>query len=263
MAVRIDIQAFRDSVPTEVAGAADRLMSDGAVGDLESSGGGVLAEVGDVQTWVGIVDGAFSGDCDCAAGQRLCAHAVALALTAIDAHFPLLASATPPGPDPADPEQARYLQALRRLTGRQVAALVVETAVRDRLFAVRLLGEAGLLDVDAAAHGLEDFRTAIDAASGDDAWEAGLRLVDEAEILLQYPATTAALELVEEALQVWDELSVELEGTDYEAREVTGPLVDGHRELCERLGLDEAEGAARLDRVAASCRYGTIVPSGR
>ncbi|MDP9792794.1 hypothetical protein J2S43_001306 [Catenuloplanes nepalensis] len=261
MAVRIDIEAFRQSVPALIADAADRLVEDGAVGDLESSGGGVQAEVAEVQTWVGIVDGEIAGDCDCGSGERLCAHAVALALTAVRAGFPLLASATPPGPDTADPEQARYLTALRRLTGRQVAALVVDTAVRDRLFAARLLGEAGLLDADAAAAGLEDFRAAIDAASeDDDAWEGGARLAEEAEILLQYPATTAALELMEDALQVWDELSVEIADDPVE---ITEALVEGHRELCDRLGLDESEGIARLDRVAASVRNGTIVPSGR
>ncbi|MFI2276481.1 hypothetical protein ACH45F_29395 [Catenuloplanes sp. NPDC020197] len=244
-----------------VLDAADRLVADGAVGELESSGGGVLADVADVQAWAGIVDGELGGDCDCGSGERLCAHVVALALTAVGTGFPLLASATPPGPDTTDPEQARYLAALRGLTGRQVAALVVDTALRDRLFAVRLLGEAGLLDADAAANGLEDFRAAIDVAAEDeDAWAAGTRLAEEAEILLQYPATTAALELVEDALQVWDELAAEIAD---DPGEITEVLVEGHRELCERLGLDEAEGAARLDRVAASVRYGTIVPSGR
>ncbi|GAB7046827.1 hypothetical protein [Catenuloplanes indicus] len=235
MAVRIDIEAFRESVPAPVLAAADRLVADGAVGELESSGGGVLAEVADVQAWTGIVGGELGGDCDCGSGEPLCAHAVALALSAVGAGFPLLASATPPGPDVTDPEQARYLAALRGLTGRQVAALVVDTAMRDRLFAVRLLGEAGLLDAEAAADGLADFRAAVDAAAEDeDAWEAGTRLAAELEILLQFPASTAALELVEDALEVWDELVVEIAD---DPREITDALVEGHRELRERLGL--------------------------
>ncbi|WP_051798835.1 hypothetical protein [Catenuloplanes japonicus] len=269
MAVRIDGEAFRESVPADVAAEADRLA--GEVGELESLGGGVQAEVAGVRAWVGIVGGAITGVCDCAAEGPWCAHAVALALTAIEARFPLLASAVPPGPDPADPEQARFLQALRRLTPRQLSTLVVEEALRDRLFAVRLLGEAGLLDAAAAASGAEDFRAAVrdasdladaDAWNLDDIEDAGERLVEEAEILLAYPASAAALAVVGEAIVVWDELAGALiDNSDQartEPREVGDPLVAAHRELCERLGLDEDEIAARVEVLAGECGYGTI-----
>lgn len=268
MAVRIDGEAFRESVPADVAGEADRLTTE--VGELESLGGGVQAEVAGVQAWVGIVDGAVTGVCDCASDQQLCAHAVALALTAIDAGFPLLAAATPPGPDAADPEQGRYLEALRRLTPRKLAALVVEEAVRDRLFAARLLGEAGLLDPAAAAEGLKDFRAAVTDASNSTTGEwgladivaAGVRLAEEVEILLAFPASTAALDLVEEAILVWDELSGHLiDGyahVDMTPDEVAEPLVAAHRELCERLGLDEEEIAARVGELADECEYDTM-----
>jgi hypothetical protein len=269
VAVRIDGEAFRESVPADVAAEADRLTD--RVGELESLGGGVQAEVAGVQVWVGIVGGAVTGVCDCASDQPLCAHAVALALTAIDAGFPLLAAATPPGPDAADPEQGRYLEALRRLTPRKLAALVVEEAVRDRLFAARLLGEAGLLDPAAAAAGLEDFRAAVsdasDSTTGDrwglsDVAAAGVRLTAEVEILLAYPASTAALDLVEEAILVWDELSGHLiDGhahVDMGPEEVSEPLVAAHRELCERLGLDEDEIAARVEDLADECAYDTM-----
>lgn len=269
MAVRIDGEAFRESVPADVAGEADRLA--GAVGELESLGGGVQAEVAGVQAWVGIVGGAVTGVCDCASDQPVCAHATALALTAIDAGFPLLASATPPGPDPTDPEQARFLQALRRLTPRRLGTLVVEEALRDRLFAVRLLGEAGLLDAAAAESGLDDFRSAVREASDiadAEAWNladietAGSRLTEEAEILLAYPASAAARDLVEDALLVWDELAGALADHADHVRtapaDVAEPLLAAHRELCERLGMDEDEIAARVEALAAECEYDTI-----
>ncbi|MFI5843988.1 hypothetical protein ACIA8K_30260 [Catenuloplanes sp. NPDC051500] len=269
MAVRIDGEAFRESVPADVAAEADRLT--GRVGELESLGGGVQAEVAGGRAWVGIVGGAVTGVCDCGSDLRLCAHAVALALTAVDADFPLLASATPPGPDPADPEQARFLQALRRLTPRQVSALVVEGALRDRLFAVRLLGEAGLLDAAAVESGLDDFQAVVREASDiadAEAWNladieaTGTRLIDEAEILLAYPASAAARDLVEDAILIWDELSGALADNAArvrtDPREVSEPLVAAHRELCERLGMDEPEIAARVDALADECEYDTI-----
>lgn len=151
MAVRIDVQAFRDSIPTAVSEAAARLSDDGSVGELESVGGGVQAVVRDsdaaFQPWVGIVERTFSGDCDCgSAGDDLCAHAVAVALTAFDADVVFSAAGTPPGAAPAEPDYADYLLAVQRLAPRQLTDLVVEHAARDRLFATLLLGQAGMLD---------------------------------------------------------------------------------------------------------------------
>jgi hypothetical protein len=90
VAVRIDVEAFRDSIPTAVSEAAARLLNDGSLGELEPAGGGVQAVVRDrgaaFQPWVGIVDGVSTGDCDCGTvGDELCAHAVATALTAFTA----------------------------------------------------------------------------------------------------------------------------------------------------------------------------------
>jgi len=150
VAVRIDVEAFRDSIPVAVDEAAVRLQDDGGVGELEPVGGGVQAVVRDeggaYQPWVGIVDRAFTGVCDCPhAGDDLCAHAVAVALTAFEQDLAFSGAATPPGAAPDDPEQASYLRAVGRLAPRQLAELVVEQALRDQLFATRLLGEAGML----------------------------------------------------------------------------------------------------------------------
>lgn len=268
MAVRIDVQAFRDSVPPAVGGAAARLS--GGVGELESVGGGVQAVVRDrdaaFQPWVGVVDGAFTGDCDCSpAGGDLCPHAVAVALTAFDAGATFAGAATPPGAGPFGPDRTEFERAVRRLAPRQLTDLVVEYAVSDRLFATRLLGVAGLLD-PADESGLADLRAVIRDASNattGDRWEisdleiAGHRLAAEVEILCVRPATPAMLDLVEDAIGVWNGLSGHLidahdvRRTDPE--EISEPLVAAHRDLCERLELDPVEVADRLAGLVERC----------
>jgi hypothetical protein len=274
VAVRIDVQAFRDSIPAAVGEAAARLRGDGGVGELESVGGGAQAVVSDrdntFQPWVGIVERAFTGDCDCASpGDDLCAHAVAVALTAFEADVVFSAAGTPPGADTAELERAEFLRAVQRLAPRQLSDLVVEHAVRDRLFATLLLGEAGMLD-PADQSSLTDFRAVITDASNATAgrWEisdvenAGHRLAAEAEILCVRPATPAMLDLIEEAILVWDELSGYLVDAYYarrtEPEEISEPLVDAHRDLCERLKLDPDEIADRLNRLIERCDSDTI-----
>jgi Uncharacterized conserved protein len=274
MAVHIDVEAFRDAIPAPVAEAAARLRSGDGVGELEPVGGGVQAVVRDgtanFQPWVGIVDGVFTGDCDCAAAEDdLCAHAVAVALTAFDADVTFSGAATPPGAASDDPERTEYLRAVRRLAPRQLANLVVEQALQDRLFATLLLGEAGMLDATDQS-GLADFRAAIQDASNATTgrWEihdvetAGQRLAAEVEILCARPATVPMLDLVEEAILVWDDLSGHLHDAYHVRRidpeEVSEPLVDAHRDLCERLNLDPDEIAERLTRLVDQCHYDTV-----
>ena len=275
MAVRIDIDAFRESVPTPVAEAAARLLSNGSVGELEPAGGGVQAVVhshdGVFQPWIGIVDGLFTTDCDCGTvGDDFCAHAVATALTAFHAGTAFSGAATPPGATLGEPEHAHYLEAVRRLSPRQLANLVVEHALRDRLFATQLLGEAGLLD--STDHtGLHEARAAIRDASNattgsrwqiSDVEAAGHQLAAEIEILCARPATTAMLDLVEEAILVWDDLSGHLRDayhiTRTEPEEISEPLVDAHHDLCERLDLDADEIGHRLTRLIERCHHDTI-----
>jgi hypothetical protein len=274
VAVRIDVEAFRDAIPAPVAGAAARLLSDDSVGELESVGGGVQAVVRDGAAnflpWVGIVDGNFTGDCDCGAAEDdLCAHAVAIALTAFDAGVAFSRAATPPGATPDEPERDEYLRAVLRLAPQQLASLVVEQALKDRLFATLLLGEAGMLDASDQS-GLADFRAVIHDASNATTgrWEihdvesAGLLLATEVEILCARPATVPMLNLVEEAILVWDDLSGHLHDAYHVRRidpeHISEPLVDAHRDLCERLNLDPDEIAERLTRLADRCLYDTV-----
>ncbi|WP_233605791.1 hypothetical protein [Micromonospora sp. Llam0] len=255
--------------------AAARLLTDDGVGELELAGGGVQAVVRDggavFQPWVGIVDGVFTGDCGCGViGDDLCGHAVATALTAFDAGVAFSGAATPPGAVPAEPERAEFLDAVRRLAPGRLAELVVGFAVRDRLFATLLLGEAGMLDT-AAESGLADFRAAVRDASKattgsrwqvPDVEAAGHRLAAEVEILCAHPATPTALDLVEEAILVWDELSGHLRDAYHITRtapeEISEPLVGAHRDLCERLGLGSDEIAQRVNRLVERCNYDTM-----
>jgi uncharacterized Zn finger protein len=149
VAVRINVEAFHDSIPATVQEAAARLRHDDGVGELEPVGGGVRAFVHDRQAvhqaWIGIVDQVFTGECDCPAqGEDLCAHAIAVALTAFAEDVALSGAATPPSVDPA---QATYEQAVHRLSREQLTDLVVAQALRDQLFAARLLEEADIPDL--------------------------------------------------------------------------------------------------------------------
>lgn len=275
MAVRIDVEAFHESIPPAVGEAAARLRAGDGVGELEPAGGGVQTVVRDrgaaFQPWVGIVGGVFTGDCDCGAdGGELCAHAVAAALTAFDEDFGFSGAATPPGAAPVESDHARYLAAVARLSPRQLTNLVAEYALRDRLFATSLLSAADLLHPEDES-GIEEFRAVVAEASNvttGTRWEishleaAGHRLVAEVEILCLRPATEAALDLVEEAILVWDELSGHLRDAYRIARtepeEISEPLVEAHRDLCERLDLDPEGVAERVDRLVERCQWDTV-----
>lgn len=258
MAVRIDVSAFRESLPVEVTAAAESLRQAGHVGELEAVGGGARAVVRDgddvFEPWVGVVERAFTSDCDC--GADLCAHAAAVALDAFDARVRFSGAGLPHGVEPG------YRLAVRRLEPQQLADLVVEHAGRDRHFAALLLGRAGLLDAGAGP-ALDDFRDAVGEASrattGEwgqaDVDRAGRFLADEVEILLAWPATAEALDLVEEAIEVWDEMAGLLRDDPEEVGDV---LVGAHRDLRARLGLDPAEIEERLTRLSETCDYTTI-----
>ena len=274
MAVRIDAQAFRDSISEAVSEDALRLRSDGSVGEVESAGGGAQAVVRDQDSafrpWVGIVDRDFVADCDCGrVGEDMCPHGVAVALAALEAGITFSAEGIPPGTVLGEPERADYFRAVQQLAPRQLTDLIVEHAVRDRLFATKLLGEAGMLD-PADQAGLAEFRAVIREASKatDGRWQisdvedAGHRLAAEVDVLCARPATPAMLDLVEEAIEVWDELSGYLidayDDSRTEPEEISEPLVNAHRDLCDRLRLEPGEIAGRLTRLTDRCDHDTI-----
>ena len=279
MAALIDVQAFRSSIPAAVAAVAERLLRDDVVGDLESVGGGARAVVSDggirFQPWVGVIDRTFTGDCDCGTqpADEFCPHAVAVALTAFDAGVRFSAAGHAHGAGPVEPERADYLRAVQRLSPRQLTDLLVEQAVRDRLFATVLLGKAGMLD-PADESALAGFQAAVRDASNAttgsrwqlaDVEDAGHRLVAEVEILRARPAVPGMLDLVEQAIEVWDELAGHLIDAYYDRRtdpeEISEPLVDTHRDLCVRLNLDPGEIADRLTRLLDRCPNGSVDPA--
>ncbi len=260
--------------------AAERLLRDGGVGDLEAVGGGARAVVCDggvrFQPWVGVVDQALIGDCDCEVGSvedGFCAHAVAVALSAFEVGVRFSAAGRPHGAGPVEPERVDYLRAVQSLGPRQLTDLVVEQAVRDRLFATLLLGKAGMLaPVDESA--LAGFQAVIREASNvttgtrwelADVEDAGRRLAAEVEILCARPVMPGLLDLIEQAIVVWDELAGHLIDSYYARRidpeEISEPLVDAHRDLCERLELDSEEIAGHLERLLDRCHHDTVDPA--
>jgi uncharacterized Zn finger protein len=146
VAVLIDVAAFRGSVPAEITEAAERLLDLGDVADPEPVGGGARAVVTDgasrFEPWVGVVDRAFTGDCDCPADpgdDGLCVHAVAVALAAFEDGIRFAAAGIPHGEDSTEPGRADLRRAAEALDPRELTGLVVEQALRDPLFAARLL----------------------------------------------------------------------------------------------------------------------------
>lgn len=231
MAVRIDTEAFLDSAPPASLEHGRKLLADDRVDRLEQVGGGVQAVVRDgdhpFQPWVGIVDGAFTSECDCPDGHDdLCRHAVAVALLAFDEKVRWPGSATPPSV--ARPRDARFVEAARRLARRQLVTLVVEQAGKDRLFATTLLDRAGLLDsLDDAT--VTAFRAGVRQAMNvvnSDRWE----LSDLAD---------AGRQLVAEV-------------------EISAPLAAAHLRVCEQLHLDPYEFAEHLADLVNQCEYETL-----
>lgn len=69
-------------------------LARGRVCDLDAEDGGASAVVADpdcglLGVWVGVIDGVLTGECDCVDGVpgRLCGHAVAVALKALEMEF--------------------------------------------------------------------------------------------------------------------------------------------------------------------------------
>lgn len=78
VAVKLDVQSLLDVVGDDLALASRGLGAERVVAD----DGGASGVVGDIYTWVGVVDGELVGECGCQADE-LCAHAVAVAVAAV------------------------------------------------------------------------------------------------------------------------------------------------------------------------------------
>lgn len=115
--------------------------------------------------------------------------------------------------------------------------------------------------------GLQDFRAVLHDTSNATTgrWEiadveaAGHRLAAEVEILCARPASLAMLDLVEEAILVWDDLSGHLRDAYHIARTepegIIDPLLCAYSGLCDSLDLDPEEVTNRLNRLIERCHY--------
>lgn len=76
VAVRLDAEALLASVGRELSDLAQEQLVQGRVGDLEADDGGVSAALADpdrgrLEVWVGVVNGALTGECPCAEASTL------------------------------------------------------------------------------------------------------------------------------------------------------------------------------------------------
>jgi hypothetical protein len=269
MAVRIDEDAVRDSVDADVLSKADELLSSAAVGEITAVGGGATALVRAghdlrYETWVGVVGGDFIGECDCdssdSSPDELCAHAVAVTLSAVRDRFPWSSAATPPS-EAMDPEVRRFATMASGLSPRRLIVLIAEFAASDRRIATRLMAQAGVLGPLTEAE-LATLRRLIDSLAREattgrwdmhDVVKAGEAIIAELDVLAQRPASEGALLLVEHAAVLWDELASHLfddwEHFDGVPEEMGSRLREIHLRLCEELQPDPDELARRLEKI--------------
>jgi hypothetical protein len=108
----------------------------------------------------------------------------------------------------------------------------------------------------------------VSAVTSGSRWEiadvehAGQRLVAEVEILRARPAVPAMLDLVEQAIEAWDELAGHLNDAYYSRRvdpdEISEPLVGAYRDLCELLDLGPEDVADRLKQLLDCCHHNVV-----
>ncbi len=215
-------------------------------------------EQGLLGVWVGVVDGELTGECDCAdgAGGRLCGHAVAVALGALEEGFPFASVASRAGD--VDPEEQRFAEVAGGLANGELVRLVARQAAEDRYFAALLLAAAGQLPPPGPAEIAAARRTVADAEAVPDSrnWDlydrvkAGTAMQAELELLALRPPTAESLVVVEEAIAVWAALSGYLneawEIYETEPQEIGVTLAELHHQLCQACRPDPLELAARL-----------------
>jgi hypothetical protein len=183
-------------------------------------------------------------------------------LAALDAGLSWSSTATPPS-GIVDPEVRRLAAVAAQLPPRRLAMLVADYAAGDPRLAARLLATAGMLG-PADADELHRVRQIVidiadDATGADfelyDVIRAGEQIVEVLWILAEQPPTDEALDLVESAAVIWDEIAVHLydAGPSYEkeADAVGDALRDVHVGMCHELEPDPEDLADRLRQVIA------------
>ncbi|MGH3813635.1 MAG: SWIM zinc finger family protein [Pseudonocardiaceae bacterium] len=276
VAVRLDADALLASLGQDLSDLGQEQLRQGRVGDLEAEDGGASAVLADpdrghLEVWVGVVNGALTGECDCAEGASggLCGHAVAVALAALGQG--LTFSSIPSRVCGLDPEEQRFAEIAAELAPRNLIGLVARHAVADRYFAALLLACADRLSSPGAAEIHAARRVVVAAADVPNGrrWDlhdivkAGTAMVAELELLAVRPPTDESLAVVEEAIAVWATLSGYLhdawETYETEPEEIGADLAELHLRLCEVYRPDPLALASRLAAVVRNAEVDTFL----
>jgi uncharacterized Zn finger protein len=247
-------------VGQDLSEAGREHLARGRIRDLEAEDGGASAVVTDpaqgvLDVWVGVVNGALTGECDCAG--TMCEHAVAVALAALEQEFAF--SSIPSRTRDADPAEHRFAEIARGLSPRKLISLVAQRAVADQHFAALLMASAGQLPPLGPAE-IQAARRMISAAAevpnGSYRWDlhdivkAGASMVTGLELLAVRPPTEEFLDVIEEAIAAWvtlsDYLHDQWETYETEPEEIGGALAELHLRLSQACRPDPLELAARL-----------------
>ncbi|MGH3912371.1 MAG: hypothetical protein ACRDTC_03010 [Pseudonocardiaceae bacterium] len=277
MAVRLDADGLLASVGQDLSELGQEHLLQGRIRDLEAEDGGASAVIADpdcglLEVWVGVVNGALTGECDCAEGVPgdLCGHAVAVVLAALQNG--LAFSSIPSRGRGVDPEEQRFATIAAGLAPRKLIGLVARQAVADRYFAALLLACADRLPPPGPAEIHAVRRVVVAAAdvpNGHGRWDlydlvkAGTAMVAELELLAVRPPTDEVLIVVEEAIAVWATLSGYLndawETYETEPEEIGSALAELHLRLCQACRPDPLELATRLAQLIGDADVDTFL----
>lgn len=277
VAVRLDREVLLASVGHDLSELGRDHVARGRVCDLEAEDGGASAAVSDpgfgfVPVWVGVVNGVLTGECDCADGVpgRLCGHAVAVALAALEQGL-TFSSVPSRAAEDVDPEEQRFAEIAAGLAPGTLIGLVARQAAVDRYFAALLLACAGQLTPPGPEE-IQEARLVVQAAEAvpngrrwelPDIVEAGRAMVAELQLLAVRPPNEELLAVVEEAIAVWATLAGHLhdawETYRTDPEEVGGALAELHLQLCESCQQPPLELAARLARLVGNAEVDTCL----
>jgi uncharacterized Zn finger protein len=273
MAVRVDTDTVKAAAPRAAYRSGEHLLAAEAVSDLEAGYGGVNADVSDGtvtwQVWVGIVDRALTGECDCPAarGTSLCPHAVATALAALQTGVAWSAVPVPRADTPLlDPAERGFRALAQTLATGELIALISRHAMHDRLLATDLEVTTGRLGAPtaedlAALRALADEARAIPDGRYEyalhDVATAARAVLAELRVQALRPPSLELLDAAEYVIGRWDHLAGVLRQDwrtyDDEISEIGSALAAVHLDLCEQLRLDPLDLAERLAALAAAC----------
>lgn len=149
VAVRLDADTVTSLVGADLTRIGRDHLDQGRVFELGQEDGGVAATVLDsarkeFDVWVGVVNGALTGECDCDEDGPLCGHAVAVVLAALEDDIPF----TSVTEQDDDDDEDRFAELAASLSFDQLVDLVARQAVADPDFADELIAVAEPDDED-------------------------------------------------------------------------------------------------------------------